>query len=473
MKILTQFAGPSSTLLDYALATTPAPLQVSPQSGPPSVGMLTFVLSCPVAVGEAKVAQISFNLPVGDPNAPQSTDLTETATGITASVSSSGADEWQIGPGAAPGSFVLKPSASGTGLIDGQGITVTLGGIEINQIVGTATLSIVEMASSQQDPLQPRNCDIRVAKFPYGFFAGDFGANVPMVENGETVTLSWIGSSGPNYTLMWATQTQDVSSVRQWISPGLTDTTCFILVVTAQQGGQSVTLQFSLTVVVATPDITAKSITVLTTSTLKGAVTAQAGVNVSGAPITGYGTVPVGTVIAYGGDASTQAATLAAQGWLFCDGSAVSRSTYAALFTAVGTAHGAGDGNSTFNLPDYRGRFQRGTDHGAHRDPDISVRTAANPGGAVGDNTGSVQPNATAMPVYNPFTNNTTGAHTHSTQHVPSDNSSYRIAGSSLAKWNNDWAPTTSAGDHTHTISGGDHETRPINAYVDYLIRCF
>lgn len=51
-------------------------------------------------------------------------------------------------------------------------------------------------------------------------------------------------------------------------------------------------------------------------------------------------------------------------GWLFCDGSAVSRTTYAALFLAIGTAHGIGDGATTFNLPDYRGMFLRGFDGG-------------------------------------------------------------------------------------------------------------
>ena len=48
-------------------------------------------------------------------------------------------------------------------------------------------------------------------------------------------------------------------------------------------------------------------------------------------------------------------------GWLACDGSAVSRTTYADLFTAIGTTWGAGDGSSTFALPDLEGAFLRGT----------------------------------------------------------------------------------------------------------------
>ncbi|MGE5476166.1 MAG: phage tail protein [Bacteroidales bacterium] len=52
-------------------------------------------------------------------------------------------------------------------------------------------------------------------------------------------------------------------------------------------------------------------------------------------------------------------------GWLKCNGAAVSRVAYAALFTAIGTTYGAGDGSTTFNLPDDRGLFHRCWDDGA------------------------------------------------------------------------------------------------------------
>lgn len=51
-------------------------------------------------------------------------------------------------------------------------------------------------------------------------------------------------------------------------------------------------------------------------------------------------------------------------GWLRANGAAVSRTTYAALFAAIGTAFGVGDGSTTFNLPDMRGEFIRGLDDG-------------------------------------------------------------------------------------------------------------
>lgn len=58
------------------------------------------------------------------------------------------------------------------------------------------------------------------------------------------------------------------------------------------------------------------------------------------------------------------AASSAPSGWLECDGSAVSRTAYAALFAVVGTTYGTGDGSTTFNIPDLRGEFIRGWDHG-------------------------------------------------------------------------------------------------------------
>lgn len=48
--------------------------------------------------------------------------------------------------------------------------------------------------------------------------------------------------------------------------------------------------------------------------------------------------------------------------WLLCDGSVISRTTYAALFTAISTTYGVGDGSTTFNLPDMRGRVVAGKD---------------------------------------------------------------------------------------------------------------
>lgn len=57
----------------------------------------------------------------------------------------------------------------------------------------------------------------------------------------------------------------------------------------------------------------------------------------------------------------------APEGFLLCDGSAVSRATYARLFEAIGVSYGPGDGSTTFTLPDLRGRVPVGVDGTANR----------------------------------------------------------------------------------------------------------
>lgn len=63
-----------------------------------------------------------------------------------------------------------------------------------------------------------------------------------------------------------------------------------------------------------------------------------------------------GTVLPFAG-------STAPDGWLLCFGQAVSRTTYAPLFAVIGTTYGTGDGSTTFNLPDLRGRVAAGKDN--------------------------------------------------------------------------------------------------------------
>lgn len=63
---------------------------------------------------------------------------------------------------------------------------------------------------------------------------------------------------------------------------------------------------------------------------------------------------PAGVIFPFSGSA-------APDGFFICDGRAISRTTYADLFAVVGTTYGSGNGIDTFNIPDYRGQFLRGT----------------------------------------------------------------------------------------------------------------
>jgi microcystin-dependent protein len=213
--------------------------------------------------------------------------------------------------------------------------------------------------------------------------------------------------------------------------------------------------------------------------------------------------LPSGVVLPYAGAAVPA-------GWLLCNGAAVSKTTYAALFDALSYAHGDPGGGS-FNLPDYRGRFIRGADTmgtAAGRDADKALRSAAAVGGATGDAVGSVQGIATAVAAA--ATNkSTTGisaasnanVHTHTGSTGTASNTSWLLgvtgattnafgwSGHSLARGgtlsgnNGDGsfpgqdhshsfttANNSSGANHSHTMNG-DNETRPLNAYVNYIIK--
>jgi microcystin-dependent protein len=83
---------------------------------------------------------------------------------------------------------------------------------------------------------------------------------------------------------------------------------------------------------------------------------------------TSSSTLPAGVIQMYAG-------STAPTNWLFCDGSAISRTTYSALFTAIGTNYGIGNGSTTFNLPNMNNRMPIGKGTG-------SFSTLNNTGGA-------------------------------------------------------------------------------------------
>ncbi|MBK6534303.1 MAG: tail fiber protein [Deltaproteobacteria bacterium] len=168
--------------------------------------------------------------------------------------------------------------------------------------------------------------------------------------------------------------------------------------------------------------------------------------------------VPSGTVVAFAGDT-------APAGWRLCDGAAVSQTEFPALFRAIGTAHGSGGAIGMFNLPDLRGRFVRGVDRGAGRDPDRATRAAANPGGNAGDTVGSIQNpqvRPTRMGVNDPATRTNNGTFT---------------VGRTCKR-----EDSCHAGAHTGALTGvrttvvtsqstGGSETRPGNTALNYIIR--
>lgn len=125
--------------------------------------------------------------------------------------------------------------------------------------------------------------------------------------------------------------------------------------------------------------------------------------NGSGSFISQGGPCPVGSILPYGGSS-------APTGWMLCDGSAISRSTYADLFAVLSTTYGVGNGTTTFNIPDTRQRFLLG-------------KAASGTGSTLGSTGGSIDHTHTVPAHYHGMgtgadLNITSGgAHTHSIDH--------------------------------------------------------
>jgi len=175
------------------------------------------------------------------------------------------------------------------------------------------------------------------------------------------------------------------------------------------------------------------------------------------------GEVPVDNTQAPPSLVAAFARSSAPLGWLKCNGAAVSRTTYASLFAAIGTTFGAGDGTTTFNLPDLRGEFIRGWND------DASVDSARVFGSKQSDSFRS----------HNHIINiSSAGSHTHNTVFARdlatyTSTSNNAVYGDEVRD-GTDTVATNSAGNHTHNATAslaGGNETRPRNVALLYCIK--
>lgn len=181
------------------------------------------------------------------------------------------------------------------------------------------------------------------------------------------------------------------------------------------------------------------------TTTFNGAVTFAGSVS---------GVLPAGTILTY-------VSTTAPQGYLFCDGASYSTASYPVLFSVIGYKFG-GSG-STFRVPDFRGRFLRGIDNGAGRDPDRLSRTAMNTGGLSGDNIGSIEADAFQGHKHPPIDTLPTWKWGGTVGNIASGNG----LGINPSGDANTGSPIDGGNGTPRTSS----ETRPINANVAYIIK--
>lgn len=184
---------------------------------------------------------------------------------------------------------------------------------------------------------------------------------------------------------------------------------------------------------------------------------------------------PPGSILPYGGDAST-----APDGWILCDGRPLPIATYGRLHAAIGFAWG-NPGAGQFRVPDLRGLFLRGVDGSpvtgeSGRDPDRgdAARSQIHPGANFGNRVGSWQPDGIA-------------SHSHDVWSLVFNGNAWGTGGNPENPYNSNglltaWEPNPGAqppqtyygatrDGERYISSTGGAETRPKNAYVNYLIK--
>lgn len=169
--------------------------------------------------------------------------------------------------------------------------------------------------------------------------------------------------------------------------------------------------------------------------------------------------VPSGAIVPFAGVGVPE-------GWLLCDGSELTRAAHPALYNALQNTWGSRDGNSVFNLPDLRGVFLRGVDtrtsEEGGRDPDNQSRYVNRPGGSF-TYVGSLQDDAFQGHRHNLYM----GSWGIST---PNFDNNWLVFANNLADRGDNFVRDP-VSDGKHQAPRVASETRPKNAYVNYIIK--
>jgi len=156
---------------------------------------------------------------------------------------------------------------------------------------------------------------------------------------------------------------------------------------------------------------------------------------------------PIGSIVEYAG-------STAPTNWLLCYGQAISRTTYATLFGIIGTTYGAGDGSTTFNLPDKRGRVSVGKDNmGGTSANRVTSAISSVDGAALGGSGGgaTVFLSEANIPAHtHSGTTSTAGAHAHAGTTLSAGGHTH-IGDTDLAGGHSHTGNTSYAGDHSHS----------------------
>ncbi len=282
------------TLLSYEYSTFPHPLQVSPSKTQTSYGSIRFVISNDDVLSDGDVIdfkEIKITFPRGSSADDLSDDFAVAEATCDLPI------EWiETKINRKNGEFRIKVKEHNDPetkenrnfiRVSDKGFYVQMDKIPINTEIGTVTI-FIEENSRYYDPEPPNNQKPRksesneyefqdykvkrpLTKFPFGFYVGDFKSDKPWINSGGEVTLTWYGSTLATYSIEYGTnkggkiphefEGKDRNSRKLKVKNLLTTTT-FYLIATVSIRGDLRHFTLNTTVVVANPDLVAKSLAI-------------------------------------------------------------------------------------------------------------------------------------------------------------------------------------------------------------------
>lgn len=194
---------------------------------------------------------------------------------------------------------------------------------------------------------------------------------------------------------------------------------------------------------------------------VSGVINSSSAITINHVPIS----PPIGSIIAY-------TVSTSPLGWLICDGTAVNRNTYAALFNIIGTTFGSGDNANTFNLPNYKGAFLRGTGtNGNYSGPNLNTsqyhatQTHSHTATSMVNDPGHAH---TQYTINDDF-NNSGSSYAGTTPSFPKSDSAGTKTWDNINSHSTGLTVSTTIGNNTTSVDA--NETRPYNYGVYWIIK--
>ena len=238
----------AATALEFSLNTDPDPIRVSPSTG--DVERADLVIVASRRSSEAiECNKITVTIPTG-PNSP---DLALDLTGIDPQTSLT---DWTATTDAAAKTITFAPTSGHATISRDEGITIQLMGLRINRQVGTAPLVIrVYSRLADDGDFLPDTTTLDIGKFPADFYLRNLIADPLIIDNGESVKLTWEAGGVSSLRLLYDTTDVNVLGLSTYPVNNVSHTTVFYLRATVQVGNNTAERTLSTTVTIRVPDL--------------------------------------------------------------------------------------------------------------------------------------------------------------------------------------------------------------------------